>query len=124
MRLIIFLKELSTQENSSIRLERSYIFTDMDLLKVDSVLSVFGAYLTNGTFSHLIYIHSRLLIVADSTAKQMAGSLSLPVAVVDGSEIIERMKEGNDEPECAICLLEPAAGETIAVLSDTLQMVR
>ncbi|KAH9204287.1 hypothetical protein DL95DRAFT_418372 [Leptodontidium sp. 2 PMI_412] len=56
LRLTVFLKELSAQENSVIQLERSFIFTDMELLKPDSVFSLFGVYLTNGTStSHLTF---------------------------------------------------------------------
>ena len=48
LRLTAFLKALSAQEHSTIQLERSFIFTDMELLKPDSVFSLFGVYLTNG----------------------------------------------------------------------------
>lgn len=116
IRLTTFLKELSTRENALIQLEHSFIFTDMDLLKPDSGFSLFGAYLTNGTSSHPIYIRSNLLTKVDPTAKDMAGSSSLPISVVDGSKIIEQMGERNDKPECAICLSEPAAGEKFSVL--------
>lgn len=54
LRFVTFLKELAAQESSTIQLERSYIFTEMDLLKPDSVFSLVANHVTNGTFSHPI----------------------------------------------------------------------
>ena len=57
MRLTTFLKELSTQENASIQLEQSFVFTDMYLLNPDSGFSLFGA-LSHQWYLFASHIHS------------------------------------------------------------------
>ncbi|KFY67664.1 hypothetical protein V496_01488 [Pseudogymnoascus sp. VKM F-4515 (FW-2607)] len=87
-----FLKQLSTEGESNIRLERTFIFTEMKLIRPDSVFSTIGIYLTN----------------------VKAISAALPITVVDGSEIVSRSKKtssGTEEEECGICLEAPIAGQ-------------
>jgi hypothetical protein len=50
MEAVQFLKELSGVESSHVRLERTYIITDMKLSEPDSVFCYYAIHLTNGMY--------------------------------------------------------------------------
>jgi RING-like zinc finger len=111
-----FLKKLSAEEDSNIRLERTFIFADMK--RPDSVFSCIGIYLTNGTLHPK---HDETLTDTDTdphvTSREI--SIALPIKVADGSEIAKGIKGGNseaEEEECGICLETPIEGEKCAIL--------
>ncbi|KFY69396.1 hypothetical protein V496_00281 [Pseudogymnoascus sp. VKM F-4515 (FW-2607)] len=87
-----FLQQLAAEEESNIRLERTFFFTETKLIRPDSVFSLIGIYLTN----------------------VKAISATLPITIIDGSDIVSRSKtsySGTEEEECGICLEAPTAGQ-------------